>query len=269
MTQDSAIGLSEINSFWAAAAKEAVDKDALLPTARDPHLQRVVEDLMVKWLYPGARVFDFGCGEGSSSIRFAKAASEVVGFDYIDRFVERAKSNASRAGLNNVTFAQCDVMDLSQIAARHGLADIAITIRCLINLANWENQAKAIENIHGVLKPGGLFLLSEGWTEGWDGLNGARCRAGLEPIEVVKYNCLISRNELERHVHGMFKIEAYLNAGFYIFMSRVFQPYFVAPEKPAHTHAINRAAGELLSAGIGDSEFRELDYAGVYVLRKL
>jgi SAM-dependent methyltransferase len=269
MAQEDTIGLKEICSYWSTAANAIVDKDMLLPTARDPHLQHVVEDLMLKWIYPTARVFDFGCGEGSSSIKFAKVAKEVVGFDYIGRFVEAATSNASRGGLDNISFYQSDVLDLSRISSQHGQADIAITIRCLINLAHWENQAKALRNIHDVLKPGGLYLLSEGWLEGWDGLNRARHRAGLEPIELVKYNHLISRAQLEKYVRGMFKIEAYLNAGFYIFMSRVFQPCFVAPNKPAHTHQINRIASELLSMGLGHSEFSELDYAGVYVLRKL
>jgi hypothetical protein len=51
-------------------------------------------------------------------------------------------------------------------------------------------------------------------------------------------------------------------------MSRVFQPTFVAPEAPKHTHPINETAARLYAMGLADTAFEEFDYAGVYVLRK-
>jgi hypothetical protein len=167
-----------------------------------------------------------------------------------------------------VDFGQADVMDLKPVRSRIKLADIAVTIRCLINLANWDNQAKALGEIAACIKPGGLYLLSEGWADGWDGLNLQRARCGLKPIELVKYNCLLNRNRFEQAAREYFDILHYENLGFYIFMSRVFQPAFVAPQPPQHLHDINRVAAQLGCLGIGAAEFREVDYAGVYVLRR-
>ena len=65
-----------------------------------------------------------------------------------------------------------------------------------------------------------------------------------------------------------FEILHYENLGFYIFMFRVFQAAYVAPEPPRHTHDINRIAAQMGCLGVCPNEFRDCDYAGVYVLRR-
>ena len=134
-----------------------------------------------KWVWPQAKLYDIGCGDGLSSIRFAKRAAEVVGFDYIDKFVEMAKANVRSSGATNLTFEQANVLDLSKVRAQHGLADIIVTIRCLINLPEWDQQRQAIGEIARTLKPGGLYLLSEGWSDGFERLNLLRGRLHLPP----------------------------------------------------------------------------------------
>jgi SAM-dependent methyltransferase len=264
----SIIGLPEIKQYWENASTCPFDEASLRPTARDPHLQEVVEAAVEKWIWPGAQVLDIGCGDGTSSLRFANRAEIVHGVDFIPRYVEMARESARRLNVKNVEFSRADVMSLEEVRARIPQPDIVVTIRCLINLANWENQERAVRQIAATVKRGGLYVLSEGWSDGWDGLNKLRARCGLGPIELVKYNCLLNRNRFEETIQRDFEILHYENLGFYIFMSRVFQPAYVAPERPRHTHNINRIAAQIGSLGVCSGEFRDCDYAGVYVLRR-
>lgn len=266
--ETSVVDLSQIRTYWERASAQPVDSAMLRPTARDPYLQQLVETAMEKWIWPSATVLDIGCGDGASTLRFAARAKFAHGVDFIQQYAEMARRKAASSEAGNVEFGQANVMDLAGTRARVGPVDIVTTIRCLINLANWDNQVRALREIAAAVKPGGLYLLSEGWSDGWDGLNRQRGRCGLPPIELVKYNCLINRNRFEEAVQQDFDILHYENFGFYIFMSRVFQPAYVAPDAPKHTHDINRVAAQLGCVGIGANEFREVDYAGVYVLRR-
>ena len=261
--------LSEVRDYWEESSQQISDKDGLKPTARDPFLQLLVENAIERWLNPNSTVFDFGCGEGASTLRMAERVKSVTGIDFIDRYVELARKNALAAKVDNVSFVQGDVMDLRELNESIGTCEIAVSIRCLINLASWENQKAAIDNIHGTISDGGLYILSEGWSDGWDGLNLARQRVGLEPMQLVKYNRLLNRLEFEEHIAGKFSIVDYTSLGFYIFFSRLFHPYFVLPEQPKHLDDLNRKACEILEMGVGANSFPECDYAGVYVLRKL
>lgn len=263
MSEQPTATVDEIHNYWSSSAEAVTDQDGLKPTARDPYLQAAVEAAIESKLPKSGVLFDFGCGDGTSTARFAPHVSKAIGFDYIPAYVEMAKK-AHPA----LTFAQADVGQLQPIVKEYGKADIAISIRCLINLPTWELQKTALDQIADTIKPGGRYLFSEGWQEGWDALNVMRHKLGLPAINLVSYNRLLSRQELERHVAGKFEIVDYVNLGFYIFMSRVLQPAFVAPNNPTHTHPLNRIGQEMLRRGVGNGEFADIDYAGIYVLRR-
>lgn len=259
--------LADINAYWVDAASKTLDADGLRPSARDPHLQEVVETAMERWIWPTATVVDIGCGDGQSSLRFAKRAGSVLGLDYIPEFISSALKNASESKASNALFASADVLDLGASIGKRTF-DIAVTIRCLINLPTWELQQEGIQQIAKVVKPGGLYLLSEGWQEGWDGLNRMRGRAGLDPVTLVGYNRLLSRGAFEAFIRSEFEIVTYQSLGWYLVLSRIFQPTFVHPAPPQHTHLVNKVAASLFAAGVGAEAFEDCDYAGVYVLRR-
>jgi ubiquinone/menaquinone biosynthesis C-methylase UbiE len=260
--------MADVQHYWQDAAASERDAQGLRPTARDPYLQEAVEAAMLKWLAPGRSVLDVGCGDGLSTIRFARAVRSIVGVDYIDSFVERARRNAAASDVRNVEFLPGSVLDLSASLGGGRRFDTVTTIRCLINLPEWTLQASALEQIAQVLEPGGLYLLSEGWEEGWSGLNRLRQRIGKPPLSLVRYNRLINREQFEKEALRFFDVVHYESLGFYIFMSRVFQPLYVEPAEPRHDHDINRVAAALLSQGLGQGIMEECDYAGVYVLRR-
>ncbi len=259
---------ADIRAFWAAAAAQDSDADGLRPTARDPYLQDAVEYAIERRLRRGDRVLDIGCGDGASTIRFAKRVARIVGIDYIDAFAQKAATRAREAGVDNAAFEAGTVLDLAPARARHGLFDAAVTIRCLINLGSAAEQAAAIGEIAACIAPGGLYLTSEGWVEGMEGLNLLRRRAGLPEIAVVKYNRLLRRADFEREASRYFDVEDYIGLGFFLMLSRVVQPLLVAPDPPSHTHRLNQIAAQLEQRCLFGKEFQSCDYAGVYVLRR-
>jgi ubiquinone/menaquinone biosynthesis C-methylase UbiE len=260
--------IGEIRNFWTKAAQNEHDHRGLRPTAPDAQLQRAIEAAVEMFVYPGAKLLDIGCGDGLSALQFAQRAKMVLGIDYIPAFVSRARQNASTRHVSNAVFEQGDVMDLGAIRTTYGSFDIVSVIRCLINLGNWENQAKAITQIALCMQAGGVCITAEGWQDGFDGLNLRRQRAGLEPIAVAEFNTPIRRSKFEAEVSKYFDVIDYYNLGFYIFMSRVVQPLLVAPDQPRHDHPLNVIAGDLQMKGIVGDEFLDCDYAGIYVLRR-
>jgi SAM-dependent methyltransferase len=267
MSTESRKSLAEIEAYWRDAAGTETDADGLRPTARDPFLQECVEAVVEKNLSRSDRLLDAGCGDGASTLRFARAVRSAVGFDYIDAFVARAVDAARQQGIGNVRFRQASVLDLAALRRTEGAFDVAISIRCLINLPEAEQQARGIAEIASCLESGGRYLASEGWDDGMRGLNRLRVAAGLPEIKTVAYNLLMSRAGFEAEAAKHFEIVGYHSLGFYLFMSRVVQPLVVAPEAPRHDHRINQVAAHL-SGVLGRSEFRDCDYAGVYVLRR-
>ncbi|MGH9907142.1 MAG: hypothetical protein ACRD8U_16345, partial [Pyrinomonadaceae bacterium] len=135
-------------------------------------------------------------------------------------------------------------------------------------LVSWSYQAEALAEIAACVKPGGLYLTSEGWEEGMVGLNLRRRRVGLPPITVVEHNLLMSRICFEREAGKYFDFVGYIGAGLYLYMSRIFQPLFVLPNVPSHLHPINKLASGLQVLSFSEADFSDCDYAGVYVLRR-
>ena len=151
--ETSGIGLLEVRKYWENASICPLDEASLRPTARDPHLQELVETAIEKWIWRSAQVLDIGCGDGASTVLFANRAEFVHGVDFIPQYVKMARERVRRQNLNNVEFECGDVMDLQSVRARIGQPDIVVTIRCLVNLASWKNQAIALREIAATLKP--------------------------------------------------------------------------------------------------------------------
>lgn len=260
--------LREIRQHWEKAAAAPRDEAGLRPTARDPYLQEVVATAMERHLYPGAKLLDLGCGDGLTTLRFAAITGDALGVDYIQDFVQLARRNAQKSGVRNAAFEPADVLDLEAIRQQHGLFDIVTSIRCLINLPDWPHQTLAIRQVSQIVRPGGLYLASEGWKEGLEGLNLCRQRVGLDQIAVARYNLMISRPHFEEEVRRYFSILEYINLGLYSLISRVIQPMYTRPDSPSHTHPLNKIAAEMVNANVGCNSFEFCDYSGVYILRR-
>lgn len=111
----------------------------------------------------GDTVIDLGSGAGNDVFiarKFAGEKGKVIGIDFTEAMIAKARANAEKLGLQNVEFRQGDIDDMPVTA---NYADVIVS-NCVLNLV--PNKHKVISEIHRVLKPGGHFSISDIVLEG-------------------------------------------------------------------------------------------------------
>ena len=113
-------------------------------------------DFVVKTarLTPQDRILDLACGHGRHSIELAKRGFTVVGLDYSEPFIEKAKADAKEAEVN-VEFVQGDMKQLPF----KGEFDVVLMLFTAFGYFDDETNQKVLEEISRSLKPGGRFLI--------------------------------------------------------------------------------------------------------------
>ncbi|KUO49825.1 MAG: hypothetical protein APF76_00855 [Desulfitibacter sp. BRH_c19] len=141
----------EIWDFWAKAYESLwVQKYSLEPT-RGKILQYLREYLDPDKAY---RILDIGCGTGQLlreiRVEFSGYKLELLGIDYSKQMVKVAEEHGG-----GIDYQQ---MNVSQIGNILGKFDIII---CTHSFPYYEDQAKAIVQINGLLDVGGYLLLAQ------------------------------------------------------------------------------------------------------------
>ncbi len=106
----------------------------------------------------GEVCIDLGSGRGTDVLRMAEIVGEsgyVYGIDISDGMLEKARSNAKKFEINNVSFVKSDLEKL-EIADK--TADLVIS-NCTLNHAN--DKQLVWNEIFRVLKKGGRFVVSD------------------------------------------------------------------------------------------------------------
>lgn len=102
---------------------------------------------------PGDRVLDIGCGLGDTTVRLAELVGptgHAHGVDVAERMIEKAIEEAAEAGLENVSYAACDV-ELTKFD------DSFDYVFSRMGTMFFANPVAALRNVREALVPGGLL----------------------------------------------------------------------------------------------------------------
>lgn len=101
----------------------------------------------------GDRVLDIGCGLGETTVRIAELVGpggHAHGVDVAERMIATASAEAAEAGLENVSYAACDV----ELTTFDEGFDYAFSRMGTMFFAN---PVAALRNVRAALAPGGLL----------------------------------------------------------------------------------------------------------------
>jgi arsenite methyltransferase len=111
----------------------------------------------------GDTVVDLGSGAGNDCFiarSIAGITGKVIGVDFTEKMIQKARTNANKLGYNNVEFRHGDI---EQLPVEDLTADVVVS-NCVLNLV--PDKPRAIQEMHRVLKVNGHFSVSDIVLEG-------------------------------------------------------------------------------------------------------
>lgn len=105
-------------------------------------------------LQSNMELLEFGCGTGSTALEHAPHVAHIVATDVSAAMIDIGREKAERTGIDNVSFRRAGIEDFE---APDGTYDVVLALNLLHLLPE---RTAALEKIHRLLKPGGLFISS-------------------------------------------------------------------------------------------------------------
>lgn len=218
--------------------------------------------ILAKYIQDGDRVLDAGCANGYTTLQLARLKEiRITGIDYAQSMIDHANVNLGRAGFPKGT-ASFRVGNFLNLDFPDNTFDKVFTKRCLINMGSAEHQKKALLEAWRVLKPGGLFLISEVSTQSSDNLNELRQHFGLEAMTPLWHNCYLEEDDFFSFAEPYFNLKKVrrFSSTYYVLTWAVY-PFFVRNGQRNYRGWFHRLAAVLPQ--VGDWGLQKL-----YILQK-
>ena len=133
--------------FWNRIAKKY---------ARDPVANQAAYeyklDQTARILKPDMRVFEFGCGTGTTSLIHADRVASIDAIDFSEAMINIAKEKAEKQGTENVHFHVASIEDWDKDGY-----DVVMAHSVLHLVADLDGT---LAKVRKLLKPGGMFVSS-------------------------------------------------------------------------------------------------------------
>ena len=137
------------NRFWDRIA----DRYSRSPIKDEGAYQKKL-DVTRRYFTQDSEVLELGCGTGGTAILHAPNVKHYRATDISKRMIEIAEGRKSSGDAENVTFEQASLEDIDVVEESLD-AVLAMSLLHLI-----EDKEAALGKVHGMLKPGGVFVSS-------------------------------------------------------------------------------------------------------------
>lgn len=258
---------SEIREYWNKQAETFGESS--LATLPDDFVKKLELENIAAYLKDGDYVLDIGCGNGYSAYHFIKQFDiRLHGMDYSEQMIQIAQSIHNRLEPDEQKRISFSLGDVRETGFADETFDVVVTERCLINLTDRADQARAFREIHRILKPGGRYLMCEDTEQALHNLNSIRTRLGLDAIAVRWHNLYLDEEHIIRETGGLFQLLAEKRfSSLYYLASRVINAKIAQENgvEPSYDSEINRVASYFST----DGDFGDYGPVKLYVFKKI
>ncbi len=211
--------------------------DAGTSTIQDMRTRQLELQALSSYMAEGIRALEVGCGNGFTAQLLAQQfAVQLDAFDFSPEMIAIAEQRRIEGTRGTVRYFQQDVLTYRAESEY----DLVFTERCLQNLTSWEDQQRGLANVVAALRPGGQFVMMEGFKQGLATLNAARAELGLPEIAEPWHNLFFEEEAVKQHLASLGCVYLDQNAflsGYY-FGSRVLYPALLPEGRAATSSSI-------------------------------
>lgn len=141
--------MSKAARFWDSWSQRYAKQTIADEAAYQTKLQQTQN-----YLNPTMEVIEFGCGTGSTALIHAPHVKHIRAIDISPKMIDIATHKATKEGIGNVSF---EVNTLDILNNDMQSVDAILGLSVLHLLDDWQ---ASIAIVHGLLKPGGIFVSS-------------------------------------------------------------------------------------------------------------